>query len=80
MLVCCKTNFFQVVGLRSIGLPTAPHAHSLSLKKQSSYYSFKPVFMGSARIRACRRKGYLACVKDPLWVRDILGTELMLGH
>lgn len=25
-------------------------------------------------------KGYLASVKDPLWVRDILGTELMLGH
>ena len=36
--------------------------------------------MGSPRVGACPGKDYLAGIKDPLWVRDILGTEFMLGY
>lgn len=36
--------------------------------------------MGSPREGPCLGEGYLASVKDLLWVGDILGTELVLGH
>jgi hypothetical protein len=46
-----------------------------------AYYSFKSTFLGSPWVeRPVQGKDYLTNVKDLLWIRDVLGTEFMLGH
>lgn len=51
---------------------------SIFLKRQPPTPS-TPV-CGVTKGRPVQGKGYLASIKDALWVRDILGTELVLGH
>lgn len=53
-----------------------------SCKRQSSCLLVSQIFVHRVIrvVKPIQGKGYLANVKDPLRVRDILGTKLMLGH